>query len=40
MLLSLSFSIQLVRSVLSSLFLRLLQIGEKISTKMTAKPSS
>lgn len=32
--------LQLVRSVLSSVFLRLLQIGEKISTKMTAKPSS
>lgn len=33
-------SIQLVKSVLSSTFLRLLRIGGKISTKMTAKPSS
>lgn len=37
---SINFCIQVVRSVLSSKFLRLLQIGGKISTKMTAKPSS
>lgn len=39
-LLCINFSVQLVSSVLSSTFLRLLRIGGKISIKMTAKPSS